>query len=384
MAEEQLFRTALSGFNKDDVIAYIDGINRAATENQEWFDRQSKAMAETIKKLTKENTALKDAAQGSAFDSDLEQKLINANEIIEELNSRILELEQNNAPAEDNEALAQLRQEKDSVALKLRQACQRIYDEQKKNEVLANAVDDLKKQLEGAQSSGEANELKDQVALLSAQLEEAKAANELSEPVALQRELASVEAQAARQIEELTAQNRQLTSRLTLLQAQANASAQSARLSSNGIYSTVGSSEELDKAKERIQALEDQARRLEAENERLRRNADISKDELQIIQDKARLYDDIKNNVAKIVEDARRKAADMIKDAEISSRETMDEGLAVLSQMQRRIRNMQDELEDARRVYNDASLGMMSMLNSLGDSISITDNHLISILGTQE
>ena len=74
----------------------------------------------------------------------------------------------------------------------------------------------------------------------------------------------------------------------------------------------------------------------------------------------------------------------MIRDAEISSKETLDDGLAVLSQMQRRIRNMQDEIEDARRVYNDASLGMMSMLNSLGDSINITDNHLISILGSQD
>ena len=58
MADEQsIFRTAISGYNKDDVNAYIEGINRAAAENQDWFDRQTKAMADTIKRLTKENNA---------------------------------------------------------------------------------------------------------------------------------------------------------------------------------------------------------------------------------------------------------------------------------------------------------------------------------------
>ena len=66
MAEEQLFRSAIGGFNKEDVIEYIDGINRAAAENQDWFDRQSKAMAETIKRLTQENNSLKSAATGTA------------------------------------------------------------------------------------------------------------------------------------------------------------------------------------------------------------------------------------------------------------------------------------------------------------------------------
>lgn len=378
MAEEQLFRTAISGFNKDDVIAYIDGINRAATENQEWFDRQSKAMAETIKKLTKENTALKDAAQPGTADAELEEKLIKANAVIEELNARIISLGKN----DNSEAIEALRQEKETVSNNLRQACQRIYDEQKKNEQLTAAVEELKNKLEKGEDVSLIGELNAKISSLNAELEIAK---EEASSSGLHKQLEAIEAQAAQQIEELTAQNRQLTSRITLLQAQANANAQTARLNASGIYSTIGvSAEAEEKYQERIKALEEQARRLEAENERLRSNATISKEELQILQDKARLYDDIKNNVAKIVEDARRKAADMIKDAEISSKETLDDGLAVLSQMQRRIRNMQDEIEDARRVYNDASLGMMSMLNSLGDTINITDNHLIAILGTKD
>ena len=144
MAEEQLFRTAISGFNKDDVIAYIDGINRAATENQEWFDRQSKAMAETIKKLTKENTALKDAAQPGTANAELEEKLMKANAVIEELNARIISLGNN----DNSEALEALRQEKETVSNNLRQACQRIYDEQKKNEQLTATVEELKNKLE--------------------------------------------------------------------------------------------------------------------------------------------------------------------------------------------------------------------------------------------
>ena len=380
MAEEQLFRTAISGFNKDDVIAYIDGINRAATENQEWFDRQSKAMAETIKKLTKENTELRDAAENTA-DPELEEKLMKANAVIEELNARILAQGEN----DNSEALEALRQEKETIANNLRQACQRIYDEQKKNEQLTAEIEELKHKLENSGDPAVVAELKAKVASLTAQLEAAKEEVEMASATGLHKQLEAIEAQAAQQIEELTAQNRQLTSRITLLQAQANANAQTARINASGIYSAIGvNSEAEEKYQERIKALEEQARRLEAENEKLRNNADVSKDELQILRDKARLYDDIKNNVAKIVEDARRKAADMIRDAEISSKETLDDGLAVLSQMQRRIRNMQDEIEDARRVYNDASLGMMSMLNSLGDSISITDNHLISILGSQD
>lgn len=76
MAEEQLFRSAIGGFNKEDVIEYIDGINRAAAENQDWFDRQSKAMAETIKRLTQENNSLKSAATSNAQEvSRLQEEL---------------------------------------------------------------------------------------------------------------------------------------------------------------------------------------------------------------------------------------------------------------------------------------------------------------------
>ncbi len=374
MADEQLFRTAFNGFNKDDVISYIDGINRTAAENQEWFDKQSKAMAETIKKLNKENSRLKEGtsnpddiielAEANDRIAQLEEELSKKNAEIEELNKVLSEKENESSVPEDYDALVE---EKETLVTNLRQACQRIYDEQQKNEELTTKLTVL------------ADKIKEKE---DAQESESKAGAEEIEK--LRCELEETQSRTASQIDELTVQNRQLTSRLTLLQAQANASAQTARVAGAGIYTPVANLEQDNKLNERIRMLEDQAKRLESENEHLRVNSDISADELQILKDKARLYDDIKNNVARIVDDARKKAAEMIKDAEASSKETMENGIAVLNQMQRRIHSMQEEIEAARKVYNDATLNMAGMLNGLDDSVSITDNHLIAILGAQE
>lgn len=427
MAEEQLFRTSLHGFNKDDVISYIDGLNRTAAENQEWFEKQSKAMADTIKRLNKENSELKE----SAGDGSAAQKLKEATTQIAQLRARlskreaelkaaaerISELEQLQAQAQpevQSEAADEVQKaesnnaeyeavvkKNETLTASLRQACQRIYDEQQKNAnltqklgILANKIKEMQGQAPvrtqaeapAVDNSAEVEELRTQVALLQQQLADAQNEKHNEENAEVQRlrdELAETQSQAAAQIEELTAQTRQLTSRLTLLQAQANANAQTARVSAAGVYTPVATLEQDVKLNERIRMLEDQTKRLESENDRLRLNAHVSQDELQILQDKARLYDDIKNNVARIVDDARKKAAEMIREAEISSRETMESGTAVLNQMQRRIRTMQDEIDVARKVYNDSTLSMAGMLNGLEDSISITDNHLIAILGTQ-
>ncbi len=376
MADEQLFRTAFNGFNKDDVISYIDGINRTAAENQEWFDKQSRAMAETIKRLNKENAQLKEGSfdvesaailkDAKARIAELENELSIKTAELEKAKQLLSERPENTDAGESGEEYAILLKEKETLVANLRQACQRIYDEQQKNEELSAKITVLTEKI-SEQPEGES---------------EAKADPEEIEK--LKREIEETENRAAAQIEELTVQNRQLTSRLTLLQAQANANAQTARVSSAGIYTPVPNLDLDAKFNERIRMLEDQAKRLEAENERLRLNSDISGEELQILKDKARLYDDIKNNVARIVDDARKKAAEMIKDAEISSKETMENGIAVLNQMQRRIHLMQEEIESARKVYNDATLSMAGMLSGLDDSVSITDNHLIAILGTQE
>lgn len=444
MAEEQLFRTALHGFNKDDVITYIDGINRTASENQEWFDKQSKAMAETIKRLNKENKELKEQsanAEAAALDTEeYEEQRAKFAEVIKQLSEKLTA--KDNELKKANEKISQLEAaganassqlgvdyaaEKDTLVTNLKQACQRLYEEQQENNRLRSKLEEANKEnisltvqvdqlTAQIQASGQipvidnlevdslrakiteleeklANApdtavLEAKVASLQAQLDAADTTapilDEDSEIEKIKNQLMSVQDQASLQIEQLTAQNRQLTSRLTLLQAQANATSQAARASSAGVYAPVGNVNLEEKYNEKIRTLEDQVKRLEADNDKLKFKANISEEELQILRDKARLYDDIKNNVAKIVDDARRKAASMIRDAEISCSETMANGTNVLTQMQRRIHTMQEEIESARKMYNQATLSMASMLNSIGDSISITDNHLISILGTGE
>ena len=372
MADEQLFRTAFNGFNKDDVISYIDGINRTAAENQEWFDKQSRAMAETIKRLNRENAQLKEGSFDAGSAAELNEARARIAELEDTLAQKDAELEKTQQLLSEAGAsavpgdYADLLKEKENLVTGLRQACQRIYDEQQKNEELTAKITALTEKLSEQPVADTENK------------------TDPDEVEKLQRQLEETESRAAAQIDELTAQNRQLTSRITLLQAQINADAQTARVSSAGLYSPVPNLDRDAKYNERIRMLEDQAKRLEAENEHLRLNADISGEELQILKDKARLYDDIKNNVARIVDDARKKAAEMIKDAEMSSKETMDKGVAALNQMQRRIHLMQEEIEAARKTYNDATLSMAGMLNSLDDSVSITDNHLIAVLSSQE
>jgi len=443
MAEEQLFRTALHGFNKDDVITYIDGINRTASENQEWFDKQSKAMAETIKRLNKENKELKEQTANAVSDTDNEEfeeqkakfaevikqlgeKLTQKDDELKKANDRISQLETAGANTSTQMGV-DFAAEKDTLVTNLKQACQRLYEEQQENNRLRNELDEANKknitltvqvdQLtaqiqaggqipiidnlevdslkakiaeleEKLEQSPDTAILEAKIASLQAQLEAANSSNEEfdedTEVGKIKNQLLAVQDQASAQIEQLTAQNRQLTSRLTLLQAQANANAQSARASGAGIYAPVNNVNIEEKYNEKIRTLEDQVKRLEADNDKLKLKTNISEEELQILREKARLYDDIKNNVAKIVDEARRKAADMIRDAEISCNETMANGTNVLTQMQRRIHTMQEEIESARKMYNQATLSMASMLNSIGDSISITDNHLISILGTGE
>ena len=100
MADEPLFRTAISGFNKDDVNVYIEGLNRAAAENQDWFDRQSKAMADTIKRLTRENNRLKaEGGNPEAVDA-LQKQLAEKTEECEQLRRQLEQAQQDlkNAP----------------------------------------------------------------------------------------------------------------------------------------------------------------------------------------------------------------------------------------------------------------------------------------------
>ena len=87
--------------------------------------------------------------------------------------------------------------------------------------------------------------------------------------------------------------------------------------------------------------LEAETGRLQSLNEQLKKNENVpGTEELRILYDKSRLYDDIKNNVSRLVSDARRKAAELIYEAEQSSRQIMADGVASLTEMQRRIRAM--------------------------------------------
>ncbi len=384
MADEQLFRTAISGFNKEDVIAYIDGINRAAAENQDWFDRQTKAMADTIKRLTKENNALKAAgADPAALDElrtqleeksqeceSVKQQLAKAQEKAavpgignEQLRTRIEEIIRDRErmqqqiahykaqveelraaqPADTQQLQAELEAAKTQILelqTKLAEAGQPLTEEESKTRI--------------AQAEERANAATMQLAQVQTQFESVRA------------QLMQTQSQAARQIDELTLQNRQL----------------SARLNGTSYTAPVYSGElRLREAQDRVTALEQELARLRTENEQLRSHSVMHPDELRSIYDKSRLYDDIKNNVGRIITEARKKANDMVAQAEESREQILHQGMDGLTAMQSRIQVMKKEIDHAQKIYADTSISMSGMFNAINDAVNITDNQLIAVLG---
>ena len=138
----------------------------------------------------------------------------------------------------------------------------------------------------------------------------------------------------------------------------------------------------LREAQDRAAMLEAETGRLQSLNEQLKKNENVpGTEELRILYDKSRLYDDIKNNVSRLVSDARRKAAELIYEAEQSSRQIMADGVASLTEMQRRIRAMQEEVREIQDRYESATGNVNTLFQNISDTLSITDNHLISMLG---
>lgn len=380
MAEEQLFRTAISGFNKDDVIAYIEGINRAAAENQDWFDRQTKAMADTIKRLTKENNALKAAGADPAALKQLQQQLEEKTQECESVRQELLAAKQKaSVPGIGNEQLRtrieeiirerermqqqiaaykaeveQLRQGAPSDSAELEAAKAQILDLQTKLAKAGQPLTEEETKARIAEAEERASGATMQLAQMQTQFESVRA------------QLIQTQSQAARQIDELTLQNRQLTARL-------NGTPYTAPLYSGELR--------LREAQDRVTALEQELAALRAENERLRAQSTMHPDELRSLYDKSRLYDDIKNNVGRIITEARKKANDMVAEAEVSRNEILLQGMDGLTSMQSRIQTMKKEIDQAQKIYADTSISMSSMFNAINDAVNITDNQLIAVLG---
>ncbi len=371
MADEQMFRTAISGFHKDDVIAYIEGINRAAAENQDWFDRQTKAMADTIKRLTKENNALKAAGADPAALDQLRAQLAEKSQECDLVKEELVKAKEKMAgtPLIGNEQLRT-----------------RIEEIIRERERMQKQIAHYKAQVEELRAAQPAD-----VQQLQAELEAAKAQildlqtkqTETAQPItdeeinariaqaeeranAAAAQLAQVQAQAARQIDELTLQNRQLS-------AQLNGTAYTTSAYSGDLR--------LREAQERVTALEQELARLRAENEQLRAQSAMHPDELRNIYDKSRLYDDIKNNVGRIMTEARRRANDMVVEAEESRNQILHQGMDGLTAMQSRIRVMKKEIDQAQKIYADTSISMSGMFNAINDAVDMTDNQLIAVLG---
>ncbi|MBO5784135.1 MAG: hypothetical protein J6R33_04110 [Clostridia bacterium] len=380
MAEEQLFRTAISGFNKDDVIAYIEGINRAAAENQDWFDRQTKAMADTIKRLTKENNALKAAGADPAVLEQLQQQLEEKTQECEAVRQELQAAKQKaSIPGIGNEQLRtrieeiirerermqqqiaaykaeveQLREGAPSDSAELEAAKNQILDLQTKLAQAGQPLTEEETKARLAEAEERASSATVQLAQMQTQFESVRA------------QLLQTQSQAARQIDELTLQNRQL----------------SARLSGTSYTAPVYSGElRLREAQDRVTMLEQELAAVRAENERLRSQSTMHPDELRSLYDKSRLYDDIKNNVGRIITEARKKASDMVAEAEASRNEILLQGMDGLTAMQSRIQTMKKEIDQAQKIYADTSISMSGMFNAINDAVNITDNQLISVLG---
>lgn len=382
MADEQsLFRTAISGFNKDDVIAYIEGINRAAAENQDWFDRQTKAMADTIKRLTKENNALKAAGADPAAFDQLREQLEAKTQECEAVRQELAKVQEKAViPGVGNE---QLRTRIEEIIRDRERMLAQIAEYKAEIEKLrADQPIDTSAELEVAKS--QILELQTKLAQAGQPLSDEEAAARLNEAQeraqaatvqlaqvqtqfdAVRAQLLQTQEQAARQIDELTLQNRQLNARL-----------------SGGSYTPPAYSGELRirEAQERVTALEQELARLRSENEQLRAQSTMHPDQLRSLYDKSRLYDDIKNNVGRIITEARKKADDMVAQAEQSRSEILMQGMDGLTAMQSRIRDMKKEIDQAQKIYADTSISMSGMFNAINDAVNITDNQLITVLG---
>lgn len=428
MADEQLFKTALNGFNKDDVISYIEGINRAAAENQDWFDRQSKAMSETIRRLTKENKELKSAGQDTEVIEKLQQELLSSRKECAQLKAQFDEqaadvdrLRKQLQSSANRSADSQLRsrldetiRERDSLNSQLEQAKEQINQLTAECSKYKSMMEQMKDAAASAQSEqvdaeltqakSELEKAREQNASLHEKLEMAvqAAKNAISQQQSApdpeqnlkleQAMAAAAQAQLAQtQMQTQLAQTQmQLEqTRLQLEQAKMQLEQTQQRMPmGGGMYGSMmgqqpsyASEMRLREAQDRIAALEDELNRTKNENEYMKMNMITNPEELRSLYDKSRLYDDIKNNVAKIVTDARKKAADMISEAETQSKQLMSEGLSGMVQIQRRIKSIQNEIEGAQKVYNDTSISMSSMFNSISDAVKIADNQLISVLG---
>ena len=364
MADEPLFRTAISGFNKDDVNVYIEGLNRAAAENQDWFDRQSKAMADTIKRLTRENNRLKAEGGNPEAVEELQKQLAEKTEECEQLRRQLEQAQQElkNAPLSSNE--------------QIRERVQEVLREREDMKAKIARYEDELSRLRQSAPDAPAEVGSEQADRLAAAEREAQQAKSVllqarqkliqmqSQNDALRRQLEQTQEQAARQIDELSLQNRQLRDKEQEKPAIPSFSADL----------------RLREAQDRVTSLEQEVARMRNENEYLRANV-TDPEELRSMYDKSRLYDDIKNNVGRIITEARKRAADTVSQAEEQKAQILRQGMEGLSQMQKRIEAMKKEIDVAQKMYADTSISMSGMFNSINDSINITENQLISILG---
>lgn len=214
-----------------------------------------------------------------------------------------------------------------------------------------------------------------QTEISKAQAEQARAEALLAKEQAQHAQLEAELAQAEQKAENMFSQNKLLSNRIAIMQSESEKAAEQEtdRLELEA---------KLREAQDRAAMLEAETGRLQSLNEQLKKNENVpGTEELRILYDKSRLYDDIKNNVSRLVSDARRKAAELIYEAEQSSRQIMADGVASLTEMQRRIRAMQEEVREIQDRYESATGNVNTLFQNISDTLSITDNHLISMLG---
>lgn len=169
---------------------------------------------------------------------------------------------------------------------------------------------ELERQLESLRAQTALQVEQAQTETSKAQAEQAKAEALLAKEQAQHAQLEAELAQAEQKAENLFSQNKLLSNRIAIMQSE---SEQAAEKETDRLELET----KLREAQDKAVMLEAENNRLQSLNDQLKKNENVpGTEELRILYDKSRLYDDIKNNVSRLVSDARRKAAELIYEAD--------------------------------------------------------------------
>lgn len=345
MAGIKLFRTSMNGFNKTDVLTYIEELNSGIRETES-------NLKSRISELEEENERLGKSLSES-------EELVNS-----QAAERILTLER----------------EKEELEIKLEEAHSRVNDADiKLNEELEKVHKSYREQIESIKNEYEEKliELND----FHKNINDAKEHEAGSEQLSmLSEDISAKEAKIAELTEELdnakeTAEY--MESRAAVLEQKLSETQDEiTRLSEekSSLEETVGSiKNQADLRGENTQQLKKRISELE-------NRITSEKHKFLLINDKARLYDEIKSNVAKIMDDAYRDGDRIIKEAQEKAeklRLASNEGIVSARE---RLKLMHQDVSVASERLADATMQMTDTFEMLLDSIELTDNKLINLI----